>query len=546
MRKRGLALLLCLVICISTAFIGCGSNADKDAGSSTAGTAATAANPAETTNFEGLTLPLTTNGETLKITTPECFASNRSFAEGNFPIYTEGEKATGVNLEWEVIKPDYDTVIKTRLASGSDLPDIMTINAGPLISNYIDGKLFTPLSSLIDESAPNIKKFFEARPDIKKMVTYTDKEIYMLPNDSNGLEAGKSSDDYINPTCLIIRNDMLKKLNMAAPQTIEDFYKYFKGVKELGMIPYVTNPGEGTKEYKIFASLYGFKIAGEGGGRIVDGLYEDNGTVKSAFYDPKFKELLTEMNKWYSEKLFKIEKAQDEYNSDIISGKAGAYHFNIGGIMAYIGQLKTNVPDAELAPVKVADASVGYFLGYTVITKDCKNPKLALQWLDYTFFTDKGMKDQIFGAEGVSYAIKDGVPAFTDDFKNVLHTKGFDDLYATGAYSGMLPHVYKRDYRLIAYKTFFEGNDAIIDQAPWFGENCYGLLPKMLTTNEELDTINKYVPDLSTYINEMTSKFITGQESLSNYDAFLKKLDSLNIQKVIEVQQKQLDRFNSK
>jgi putative aldouronate transport system substrate-binding protein len=44
----------------------------------------------------------------------------------------------------------------------------------------------------------------------------------------------------------------------------------------------------------------------------------------------------------------------------------------------------------------------------------------------------------------------------------------------------------------------------------------------------------------------MTYKFITGQESLDNFDAFVEQIKSQDIEDAIEIQQAALDRYNAR
>ena len=52
--------------------------------------------------------------------------------------------------------------------------------------------------------------------------------------------------------------------------------------------------------------------------------------------------------------------------------------------------------------------------------------------------------------------------------------------------------------------------------------------------------------DINTYRTEMTYKFITGQESLDNFDAFVEQIKSQDIEDAIEIQQAALDRYNAR
>ena len=62
-------------------------------------------------------------------------------------------------------------------------------------------------------------------------------------------------------------------------------------------------------------------------------------------------------------------------------------------------------------------------------------------------------------------------------------------------------------------------------------------------TAEEAETLNRIMTDINTYREEMTYKFITGQEPLDNFDAFVEQIRSQGIEEAIQIKQDALDRY---
>ena len=62
------------------------------------------------------------------------------------------------------------------------------------------------------------------------------------------------------------------------------------------------------------------------------------------------------------------------------------------------------------------------------------------------------------------------------------------------------------------------------------------------TAGESAEVSSIYSP-ISTYAEEMALKFLTGEESLDNFDAFIARLDSMNLKRYLEIQQAAYDRF---
>ena len=62
-------------------------------------------------------------------------------------------------------------------------------------------------------------------------------------------------------------------------------------------------------------------------------------------------------------------------------------------------------------------------------------------------------------------------------------------------------------------------------------------------TAEETDELNRIMTDINTYREEMTYKFITGQEPLDNFDAFVEQIRSQGIEEAIQIKQDALNRY---
>ena len=72
------------------------------------------------------------------------------------------------------------------------------------------------------------------------------------------------------------------------------------------------------------------------------------------------------------------------------------------------------------------------------------------------------------------------------------------------------------------------------------------MLPPVVATPEESKELANITTELDTYISEKTIAFITGVESLENFDEFVKNLENLGVNRAIEIQQKGVDRYNAR
>lgn len=192
-------------------------------------------------------LPLTTSGETLTVwrmlhPTAAKYITNTAETESAKAL----EEQTGVHVEY--IHPAVGqeaTAFSLLLASG-EYPDIIQMNnleyPGGGDAAIEDG-VFIRLNELIDEYAPNYKKWRESSEENMKMTT-TDEgniwAIYHLNDVAEGPFNGMS-----------VRKDWLNKLGLDIPETIDDWYVMLTRFKnELGATVPLVMANNATVAYK--------------------------------------------------------------------------------------------------------------------------------------------------------------------------------------------------------------------------------------------------------------------------------------------------------
>lgn len=137
----------------------------------------------------------------------------------------------------------------------------------------------------------------------------------------------------------------------------------------------------------------------------------------------------------------------------------------------------------------------------------------------------------------------DGYPKYTD-----LVVKNPDGLDMSTAMVHYMASSYgsafvqdKRYYE--QYLQFDEQRDAV---DKWSRYKYSNRMPLISLTEQERKDTSDLETDLNTYIDEMVIKFIVGEESLDNYDAFVQKIRSMGIDKILEAKQNALDRYNAR
>lgn len=492
-------------------------------------------------------LPLTTNGETLRIAAPDLLI-DVSMTD-DLPVFQEIEKRTGVKIIWEVDSVNYNTNMATRLAAAVDLPDMFIVPNDDTVKYANDG-LIIPLNDLIDNYTVYMKKWYDMAPDIVTTYTTADGKMYSIPRQFN-IE-WKDTSKY-NNYVFLVRKDWLTNLGLSVPQTIDDYTSMLKAFKENdlngnGIDDEIPFSGMGVAGLAPLGWLYRLHFT------INSGFYPDqNGRIQYEWIDPRTKEFLYTLNQWFKEGLIDpgfLSLPYDKYMTQIYNNVGSTISFSIWPYYGWDATIKeiTGNPDAAWMGIPTPSGPYGDGIieianqpgfGHFAISKDCKNPELAIKWIDYACFSDDGIMFHLYGLEGISYEYVDGKPVLFDEIQN--SPDGYTvELQRLGAYhSEQLPYL--------------AGEEAYASIAGFFDLMEYGqemfeqmkTAPRMvmtLPTIEESEELSLIMTDLLTYQDEMIAKFITGDEPLDNFDVFVNKLKEIGIDRVLEIKQAQYDR----
>ncbi len=518
-------------------------------------------------------LPLAEPGtETLTVATMDNWFATASYAD-NLPIYQELEEMTGVKIEWEVIPiNDYDQVMGTRLASGQNLPDIFMIpweaNADQL---GFDG-IAMPLNDLIEENAYYLNMLMDKYPVIRSGITTSDGNIYSYPgfgegyvNKAEEMETGELVDPGAN-LCLnvsMIRKDWLDKLGLEVPETLDDWYNVLKAFKtqdpngngKADEIP-ITSTFNMRDIYR-FGEAFGLYRAGNAECRWG---VDEEGKIFFKDTTEEFRQTLEFLNKLYAEGLLDPEyatagydKTTEKINRDLLGAVASDWMSNIG---TYNANLKTaGVEDANWVPVKPIlnpDGESKIMNRWSVwktaaISKDCKNPELAMKWLDFQCLSAQGVALSNYGVEGVSYTKgEDGIIALTETATNNPDGIGPQEyLRSLGAW-GQLPYPQAKE----GYEVLWADQSGIVEFGQSFAADQVldpfpnnGTKANLPFTDEENDIRSEFETIIETYCDEMAIKFIEGKESLDKFDEYVATLESYGLAELLKIHQAAYERF---
>ncbi|URJ34138.1 ABC transporter substrate-binding protein [Paenibacillus polymyxa] len=503
-------------------------------------------NPDQDANFNKTGLPIVKEAVTLKMVSPKAaLAPDYSKME----IFKRLEKQTNVKINWENI-PDTDFAEKKNLllASG-DLPDAF-YGAGftdyELINYGKDGTII-PLENLIDKYAPNLKALLDRRPDIKLAITAPDGHIYGLPSwEENKLDT--------NPFFHVINKNWLDKLGLKVPQTLDEYTQALIAFK-------TKDPNGNGKADEIPLSFMHMQWCSDIAGIFGAFGLPDNlehrivreGKVIFTASQPQFKEALKYIHdNWYKQGLIDPESFTQDAAQYLAKGKTpdetlGSYVW--WEVEEVVGQERSK-DYALLPPLKGPNGDQmigrnnggGPGRGSFVITKENRYPAMTMRWIDQQYDPYMaaqihwGPLDVVFKKDEkgklVNLPLPKGVSAgeFRQKVAPGTGNPGvitFDDF---GKVVDMEPRAQKRAEYLEKYYT------------PYMKKENY---PSIFFEPDELDKINRIEPELIKYVNTQRGKFIVDGDVDEKWDSYVKTLEKMGLNELMEIYQKGLDRYSA-
>lgn len=468
------------------------------------------------------------------------------------PYEIELEKETGVHINFTVTTAeDYDTKMNL-LISSNDIPDLFTLPStytGGVAKAYQDG-LLPDLTQYWDEYAPNYKKVLESNPEWLKLAKTDDGKVltFEMPQTEDSLV-------YCGP---MIRKDLLDKLGLPVPETIDEWYTALKGFKSLG----VKWPFTGMIWFPAFSGdfLSAYKVNGlsdqssEG-----NGVYPIDGKMVYGPIQPGFKEYLTTMNKWYTEGLidpdFITLKDWGVLDTKMSSGDSAATVHFLSRLMRYTTAGQKTDPNFQMvaAPHPVLTKGDTPYMtqrDLALVGGECiyaKSPRLkeAIRYLDYGY-SDEGVLLYNFGVKGESYTIDaSGNPALTDMVLKDPNPKGWSNVQSMGMYCAVqnIAPTVQTSYFFQQTKLSTPVNKSAVDI--WKVGQMPTVYPYSAFTDDEVKVVEKQA-DVTTYAEEMEAKFIMGTEPLSNFDKYVQAIKDMGIDQIIAAYQSAYDRFQNR
>ena len=529
MKKTRMIISLCLSLVLTSAvFAGCNKTSTKSGEDKNPGDVSTTVN-----GTQGNKLPLTDKPVTLKYwrTMPTQGAQVMTSLNDSL-TYQELEKRTGVKIEFIHATEAQSAEQFNLMIAANDLPDIIQ-GAGQYKGGgekAVSDGAYIKLNDLMEKYAPNYTKLRKSNPDIARQTSGDSGLIWSFIPILKGENPAWSGP--------MIKEDWLKDVGLSDPATMDEWYNVLKAFKDKkGATAPLFFSKTGLEGNAVFLSAYG----------VAPGYYKVNDKIKFGPIEPQFKEYLTTMKKWYQDGLIDKDfptRTFDAMKSMFTSDKTGAVNESIDTISALCDPLGIKIKAVPYPVLKNGDKvqfrAKDWWVNMadaTAVTSACKNPELAVKWLDYAFGEEGSMLFN-FGVEGQSYVMENGKPKFTD---LVMKNK---DVPVNAAIWKFKVHGAPQ-LRWGAYSnpaTLANPKNMEVKEM-WTKTGFDHMIPPITLTAEEGGKFSSIMNNVNTYRDEMIIKFILGAADLSKFDEYVNEIKKMGIDDAIKLQQAAYDRY---
>lgn len=554
--KKIATLVIAVILAVAT-FAGCGGGA---------GSGKKIEPKVDISGMEAITentMPISEDG--IKISIYLDNKSRGAIADYNeSPAMKEIMKRTGIEIDFQ--HPVDTTTDKVSLMINSgDLPDVLFISTyfyggwqNALVKEAAYDGTFLLLDEYIDKFAPNIKAFLNEHPDAEKSLR--------MFNDDGGL--------YTIPVCFtdrtynyydgyFIRKDWLQKVDIEERlknpeniRTIEDWETVLTAFVE-------QDPnGNGKKDEVGFSTFaYMTKFVFMPAFDVFNWNYylnPDENKITHGAVEPGMKEFITMISEWREKGLVNKDYATtDQKTLDylVLNDLLGAFYcdYNNTAIKYVLANPKMDlvpVPMVENAKGQARTGKVGKGVVSgtgALINSQSKYAVEIVRLFDY-LYSPEGNALGNWGIEGETYTVDaNGKKHFSDyitknpDGRSVVEAYNY---YTAAGVNGGIVSLYDNEVNKALNSSITAEQKKLQDKATEYCEavdKCANL-PSSPTTLEEDEKIADISGDLNTYLTESWAKFLTGEKKIEDYDKFVKEIEKMGMEEILEIKQAAYER----
>lgn len=473
------------------------------------------------------------------------------------PVYQKANEYADIKLEGVLQKYDtnYDSIYNLR---GKDA-NLVVNDQDTIEATALKDGIFLDLTDLINEHAPNLKKFFDENPEKKAWATASDGKIYGIPfyTDGQTAKAFFVRQDWVNK---LAQNNKLPngvnkdKLNDLTVDQFHDLLLAFKNNKSLlttadNIYPYFDRDSDFA--ISELASLWG--ATGE--------YYLDNGTVKYGAIQPEFRAAMEKIAQWYKEGLIEPDilnkSTEDKRVTLFAQNSGGATHDWLGTTYSFNDDVyKANLVEGFevvcIAPPTRSDGTkheptirkqIGTVTAVNASTSEENQIKL-MKWIDF-WFTEEGYESLNFGIKDVHFTKTGSEYKFTDKIINDKNT-ALANLYNIGAQlqsPGCQTFTYEEAWlsepAKAAMSLYQDSKNA--DNSPYLNVDYNKLIyPNIKLSNEDYQKVNTSRSGVNNVYFDQINKWMKGtqQINVSTWNAYVSAMEKAGTTTITSTLQK--------
>lgn len=443
------------------------------------------------------------------------------------------EAKTGIKLEGTANTTATDHAQQfSIMLTNTPLPDIIVGTKSEINKAASEGAMI-PLDDLINQYAPNIKKFLDANPWAKAGTVASDGKLYMIPSSFQGVPS----------MGFFIRKDWLDKLGLAVPTTLDEYYKVLKAFREKDPngngqkdeIPYLYRDKGVDGLIQLWGAYNGFYAFGD------NKVFHGKTTIE-------YKNAITDLAKWYKEGLIDPEiftrgsKARDI----LLDNNTGGSTMDWFSSTAVFNHLSSKIPGFEwiaIAPPADVNGEVKQIFARQQlqgdgwgISRDNKKIETTMKYFDF-WFTEEGTRLYAYGIENIDYTMVDGKPVPTDAVTKAkdgpptyMRNRGQNEIGAQMQIDAEIAIM--NDYAKTGYKLYNDNN------------YCVPQFPKLSYTKAEEDIIAEKQTSIDAYLLQKAQEWLMGTKDINaEWDSYIAELDKMGMTELLGAQQAAYDRY---
>ncbi len=468
---------------------------------------------------------------------------DRLVYNNDWPVEKRAAELTGVQLNnvASLATTNSQEAFNLMIVSG-DLPDIVAGNRlKDSFNQYGLEGAFVPLNDLIEEHAPNIKAFFDERPQLRSAISAADGNMYFIPY----VPDGKYGRAYF------IRYDWLDKLGLDVPQNVDEVYEVLtafrtqdpNGNGKQDEVPYFA------RQWEELIRLVTLWDARSSGSDTYHDFYVEDDQIRHGYVEESYREGIKNLAQWYAEGLIDAEiftrgpRSREHLLSNNLGGmthdwfaSTSSYNVSLADTVEGLS-FRAFAPPASVEGRRLAEhRRIPVRPDGWAITIANENPVETIKYFDF-WFTEMGSRLSNFGVEGVHYDIIDGVPIYKPEILDGSAPVNAQ-MWEIGA---QIPRGFPQDYGYEIQWTneiALEGID-LYEQGDYLTDIFLGVA----FSEDEQRVYDKRWSSIMTYMLEMQQAWILGSRDVeADWDDYLGQLDRMGFNEVVEVMQAAYDR----